>query len=124
VYPMLPVSLDCPFLICPSVFSNVYLFSFVLCRVCPMLPVSLDCPFLICPSGFSNVYLFIFVLCLVYPMLPVSLDCPFLICPSVFSNVYLLPTHPLHGYYISNLIHLELIIYQISVFFEGVIWKT
>ena len=25
VYPMLPVSLDCPFLIVPSVFSNVYL---------------------------------------------------------------------------------------------------
>ena len=25
VYPMLPVSLDCPFLISPSVFSNVYL---------------------------------------------------------------------------------------------------
>ena len=25
VYPMLPVSLDCPFLIAPSVFSNVYL---------------------------------------------------------------------------------------------------
>jgi hypothetical protein len=24
VYPMLPVSLDCPFLISPSVFSNVY----------------------------------------------------------------------------------------------------
>ena len=25
VYPMLPVSLDCPFLIAPSVFSNAYL---------------------------------------------------------------------------------------------------
>jgi len=25
VYPMLPVSLDCPFLLAPSVFSNVYL---------------------------------------------------------------------------------------------------
>ena len=25
VYPMLPVSLDCPFLIAPSVFSHVYL---------------------------------------------------------------------------------------------------
>jgi hypothetical protein len=24
VYPMFPVSLDCPFLIAPSVFSNVY----------------------------------------------------------------------------------------------------
>ena len=62
---MFPVSLDCLFLIAPSVFSNVY------------LPVSLDCLFLIAPSVFSNVYL------------PVSLDCPFLIAPSVFSNVYL-----------------------------------
>ena len=26
VYPMLPVALDCPFLISPSVFSNVYLY--------------------------------------------------------------------------------------------------
>ena len=26
VYPMLPVSLDCPFLMAPSVFSNVYLY--------------------------------------------------------------------------------------------------
>jgi len=38
VYPMLPVSLDCPFLIAPSVFSNVYLFclssSCVLCTQC------------------------------------------------------------------------------------------
>jgi hypothetical protein len=25
VYPVLPVSLDCPFLVAPSVFSNVYL---------------------------------------------------------------------------------------------------
>jgi hypothetical protein len=28
VYPMLPVSLDCPFLIVPSVFSNVYVLFF------------------------------------------------------------------------------------------------
>jgi hypothetical protein len=28
VYPMLPVSLDCPFLIVPSVFLNVYLKQF------------------------------------------------------------------------------------------------
>ena len=27
VHPMLPVSLDCPILIVPSVFSNVYLYS-------------------------------------------------------------------------------------------------
>ena len=47
---MLPVSLDCPLLIAPMVFSNVYL-------VYPMLPVSLDCPLLISPMAFSNVYL-------------------------------------------------------------------
>jgi hypothetical protein len=69
VCPMLPASLDCMFLIAPS----------VPCLVCPMLPVSLDCMFLIAPS----------VLCLVCPMLPVSLDCMFLIAPLVFSNVYL-----------------------------------
>ena len=56
---MLSISLDCPFLIAPSVVSNVY------------LSVSLDCPFLIAPSVVSNVYL------------SVSLDCPFLIAPSV-----------------------------------------
>ena len=72
VYPMLPVSLDCPFLIALSVFSNVYLscvpyvasfygLSFFDCHfrysltfiylVCPMLPVSLYCPFLIATFG-------------------------------------------------------------------------
>ena len=58
---MLSVSLDCSFLITPSVFSNVYLFFFVfvLCRVYPMLPVSLDCSFLITPSVVSKVYLFV-----------------------------------------------------------------
>jgi hypothetical protein len=45
VYPIFPVSLDCPFSIAPLVFSNVY------------LSVSLDCPFLIAPSVLSIVYL-------------------------------------------------------------------
>jgi hypothetical protein len=132
---MLPVSLDCPLLIAPSVFSNVYLscvsyvasFSglsfvdcpfgilyhlFVLCLVYSMLSVSLDCPFVIAPLVFSNIYLscvlctlccqFLWIvlywlplwyslsfICPVYLMLPVSLDCPFLIAPLVFSNIYL-----------------------------------
>ena len=43
------MSLDCPFLIASSVFSNVYLFVFVLCLVCRGLPMSLDCPFLVAP---------------------------------------------------------------------------
>ena len=34
---------------CSSVFSNVYLFVFVLCLVCRGLPMSLDCPFLFAP---------------------------------------------------------------------------
>jgi len=55
VYPVLPVSLDCPFLIAPSVFSTLT-FIFVLCLVYAVLPVSLDCPFLIDPSVFFDVY--------------------------------------------------------------------
>ena len=130
VYPMLPVSLDCRFLITPSScvpyvasFSGLSVFDypFVLCTLCcqflwivdfwlplrlvyPMLPVSLDCPFLITPSScvpyvtsFSGLSVlitpssccqFLWIVCfwlplrLVYPMLPVSLDCPFLITPS------------------------------------------
>ena len=134
VYPMLPESLDCQFLITPSScvpyvasFSGLSVFDypFVLCTLCcqflwivrfwlplrlvyPMLPVSLDCPFLITPSScvpyvasfyWLSIFDYPFVLCtlcyqflwivrfwlalrLVYPMLPVSLDCSFLITPS------------------------------------------
>ena len=42
--PILSVSLDCPFLVVPSIFSNFY------------LSVSLGCPFLDDPSIFSNFY--------------------------------------------------------------------
>jgi hypothetical protein len=135
---MLPVSLDWPSLIVPSVFSNVYLnpvlfvpnmssvsglyilecpFGFLLrlfksCVICAPCCQSLDCQFLIAPSVFYNVYLspvlfvpnvtslwivhswlslrfsltFIFVMWFVSQMLHVSLDCPFLIAPSVFST--------------------------------------
>jgi hypothetical protein len=34
---------------CSYVFSNVYLFVFVLCLVCRGLPMSLDCSFLVAP---------------------------------------------------------------------------
>jgi hypothetical protein len=37
VYPMLPVSLDCPFSIVPSVFSNVYVNSWVFLLACSVL---------------------------------------------------------------------------------------
>jgi hypothetical protein len=139
VYTMLPLSLDCSFLIAPvSCVPNVAIISglFILdcpcvlctqcchylwivhswlplCLVYPMLPSSLDCSFLISPvSCVPNVaiisglfildcpcvlctqcchYLWIvhswLSLCLVYPMLPSSLDCSFLITPLVFSNV-------------------------------------
>ena len=43
------MSLDCSFLFAPLVFSNVYLFVFVLCHVCLGLPMSLDCSFLVAP---------------------------------------------------------------------------
>ena len=126
---MLPVSLDCPFLITPSSFVpyvasfswlSVSDYPFVLCTLCcqflwivrfwlplrlvyPMLPVSLDCPFCITPSScvpyvtsfsalsvsdypfvlctllcqFLSIVSFVLALRLVYPMLPVSLDCQF-----------------------------------------------
>ena len=108
---MLCVSLDCLFLITPSVFSNVYL-SCVLCDQCCVcfwivyswLPLQFSltciCPVscvtnVVCVSGLSILdYPFSFlwrlsVLCLVWPMLCVSLYCLFLITPSVFYNVYL-----------------------------------
>ena len=56
VYPVLPVSLDCPFLIAPSVFSNVY-FRPVSCvpGVASFSGLSiLDCPFCILYRLFSS----------------------------------------------------------------------
>jgi hypothetical protein len=111
MYPMLPVSLDCLFLIAPLVFSDVYL-SCVLCTLCCQffwivyfwLPLWYSLTF-ICPVSwepyavsFSGLYICdclfgilwrLFVLYHVYPILPVSLDCPFVIAPLVFSHVYL-----------------------------------
>ena len=59
---ILPVSLDCLFLIAPSVFCVVFRFCFYsFCVLCPLLPVSLDCLFLITPSVFSSVYLRIII---------------------------------------------------------------
>jgi hypothetical protein len=108
---MLSDSLDCPFLIAPLVFSDVYL-SCVLCTLCCQifgivhfwLPLWYSLTF-ICPVScvlyvvrFSGLSIFdcpfgilwrLFVLCLVYPMLSDSLDCPFVIVPLVFSDVYL-----------------------------------
>ena len=91
VYPMLPVSLDCSFLIAPSVFSNVYLLPTVCLVSCVPNVTSIWIVHSWLPLRFSLTFINYLecVLCLVYPMLPVSLDCPFLISSSVFSNVYL-----------------------------------
>jgi hypothetical protein len=72
VYPMLSVSLDCPFLIA---------LSFDCLR-----PVSCV-PNVASFSGLSildfPLVFLVFILCLLYQMLPVSLDCPFFIALSV-----------------------------------------
>ena len=76
VYPMLPVSLDCPFLITPS--SCVpYVASFSGLSV-------FDYPFVLCNLCYQFLWIVSFwlPLCLVDTMLPVSLDCQFLITPS------------------------------------------
>jgi hypothetical protein len=109
--PMLSDSLDCPFVIAPLVFSDVYL-SCGLCTLCCQIlrivyfwlplwySLTFICPVSCVPYGvrFSGLSIFeypfgilwrLFVLCLVYPMLSDSLDCPFLIAPLVFSDVYL-----------------------------------
>ena len=111
MYPVLPVSYDCPLLIAPSVFSNVYLtcvlctlyyqflmivhcwlplrysltFIWLVCCV-PCITSFLRLSIVDCPFG---ILWRLFDLCVVYPVLPVSYDCLFLIAPSVFSNVYL-----------------------------------
>jgi hypothetical protein len=105
MYPMLPVSLGCPFSIVSLVFFNL----------CPVTCVPndasisglsiLDCPFgllyplscVLCTqcwqclwivhSWLSLWFSLPFVLCLVYLMLPVSLGCPFLIVSLVFSTL-------------------------------------
>jgi hypothetical protein len=72
VYPMLSVSLDCPF---------------VLCTLCCLFLwiVPLSCvPYVACFSGLS--------LRLVYPMLSVSLDCPFVLCTLCCLFLWIVPS--------------------------------
>jgi hypothetical protein len=83
VYPMLPVSLDWPFLL-PFWYSLTF--------ICPMFCVPYDASFsglsfFIVSSVFFHIY---FVLCFVYPMLPVSLDCPFSL-PLRYSLAFICP---------------------------------
>jgi len=104
------VSLDCPFAIVPSGFSNVYLPCVFCVKCCCISGLSIrDCPF-----GFLYRLFVLFLLCqmllylwIVHSQLSlrvsltficpvssvsnvaVSLDCPFAIVTSGFSNVYL-----------------------------------
>ena len=87
---MLPLSLDCPFLIAPTVFSHVYLCCHCLWIVHSWLPLQfpLTIIYVAIVSGLSildSPYSFLSRLF----MLPLSLDCPFLIAPTVFFHVYL-----------------------------------
>ena len=100
---LLPVSLDCPFLIaCVSGLSIPY--CLCLCIVHSLLPVSLDCPFFIaCVSGLSILY----CLCLwiVHSLLPVSLNCPFFIaCVSGLSILYCLCLCLNYPFFIDSLV--------------------
>jgi hypothetical protein len=74
---MLPVSLDCQFLIAPSVFSNVYS-----CCEC------LDCQFLIATSVFSNVYSCCQCLWIVHSWLPFGF---LVVCSSLIYEFWLPP---------------------------------
>ena len=105
VYSVLPLSLDCPFLIGPSVFSDAYL-SCVLCTQCSATIVSgLSIP------DWSFGFLWrLFVLCLVYPVLPLSLHCPFLIRPSVFSDTYLSCVLCTQSYHCLPIVHSWLVL--------------
>ena len=87
---MLPLSLDCAFLIAPTVSSHDYLYCHCLWIVHSWLPLQFSLTFIYvsivsrltildCP------YSFLWRLF----MLPLSLDCPFLIAPTVSSHDYL-----------------------------------
>jgi hypothetical protein len=76
-HPMLPVSLDCPYLIAPSVFPNVY------------FPVSLDCPCLIALQ-YSLTFIFQF-LWIVHVWLPLQYSPTFIqqdMCPIVTYMIF------------------------------------
>jgi hypothetical protein len=70
VYQVLSFSLDCPFLITPSVFSNVYVFCVAFVRLLPVscvasVAVSLDYPFLIATSVSVSWYSILLCVCFV-----------------------------------------------------------
>ena len=83
VFSMLSMSVDCPFLIDPLIFSHVYL-SCVLCPKC--------CQCLWIVHSWLTLWFSLTFICLVSCVLNVakmSVDCPFLIDPLIFSHVYL-----------------------------------
>ena len=105
---MLPVSLDCPFLIVVSVFLctlHLYVASFSGLSIFYCSFSFLVYPTFVCCQFLWIVHFWLSLLfsCVPYIcMLPVSLDCPFLIVPSVFSNVYFIEKQIL-GYKFSHL---------------------
>ena len=87
---MLSLSLDCPFLIAPTVSSHDYLYCHCLCIVHSWLPLQFPLTFIYVVnvswlSILDCLYSFLSRLL----MLPLSLDCPFMIAPTVLSGVYL-----------------------------------
>ena len=81
MYPMLPVSLDCPF----SLSLRYYLTFLLSCVLWILCRQFIWIVMLHYPLGILQ---HLFVLRLAYPMLQVFLDCPFSIAFLVFSNIY------------------------------------
>jgi hypothetical protein len=90
LFPRLRMSLDCPFLIASSVFSNAYILNIVCWCPTHIVLCSLFCfclgpvscvPNVACFSGLSFM-----IAPSVYSNVSMSLVCLFLIAPSVFSN--------------------------------------
>ena len=84
-YPMLSVYLDYPFLIAPSVFSNLYLMS----QHLGLTPVFVGFFQGAALLNFSFPYCVFFCMsefCVLLPMLLAPLDCPYFTTPSVFSK--------------------------------------
>ena len=89
LYPMLPASLGCLFLLCFFSFNSVfYVASFSGLSIFALFFLLQFCT-LCCQLLWVVYFCFVFSPSILYPMLPASLGCLFLISLSVFSNVYL-----------------------------------
>ena len=102
---MLFVSLYYPFLIAPSVFSNVYLSSVLWSMLCVSVLSILDCPF-----------------CFLWSMLFVSLYYPFLIA-LLFSLTFICPVSCDQCYLCLCIIHSWLPLLFSNVYLSSVVWS-